>query len=205
VVTGTFWSPLAIPAGGGWPFHSCWTSCGARSRSRCWAGAPALGTRQAQRRSPSSWGDLPLALEEAAAYIDETKVGLSDYLRLARERTVELFRLEGPAADQQRVATAWSMSLDHVRSQAPAAAALLDLCAFLAPDDIPRELPCRDLDRLPSPLAQAARDPLAYNEALRALGRYSLATVTPTALGVHLLVQAVVRARLGPEGQRRWR
>jgi hypothetical protein len=149
-------------------------------------------------------GDLPLALEEAAAYIDETKVGLSDYLRLARERTVELFRLEGPAADQQRVATAWSMSLDHVRSQAPAAAALLDLCAFLAPDDIPRELPCRDLDRLPSPLAQAARDPLAYNEALRALGRYSLATVTPTALGVHLLVQVVVRARLGPEGERRW-
>ena len=149
-------------------------------------------------------GDLPLALEEAAAYIDETKVGLSDYLRLARERTVELFGLERPVADQQRVATAWSMSLDHVRAQAPAAAALLDLCAFLAPDDIPRELPCRDPDRLPSPLAQAARDPLAYNEALRALGRYSLATVTPTALGVHLLVQVVVRARLGPEGERRW-
>jgi len=89
-------------------------------------------------------GDLPLALEEAAAYIDETKVGLSDYLRLARERTVELFGLERPVADQQRMATAWSMSLDHVRAQAPAVAALLDLCAFLAPDDIPRELPCRD-------------------------------------------------------------
>jgi RNA polymerase sigma factor (sigma-70 family) len=149
-------------------------------------------------------GDLPLALEEAAAYIDETKVGLTDYLRLARERTVELFGLDRPVADEQRVAAAWSMSLDQVRAQAPAAAALLDLCAFLAQDDIPRELPRRDPDRLPAPLAQAARDPLAYNEALRALGRYSLATVTPTALGVHLLVQVVVRARLGPEDERRW-
>jgi tetratricopeptide (TPR) repeat protein len=149
-------------------------------------------------------GDLPLALEEAAAYIDETKVGLTDYLRLARERMVELFGLDRPVADEQRVAAAWSMSLDQVRAQAPAAAALLDLCAFLAQDDIPRELPRRDPDRLPAPLAQAARDPLAYNEALRALGRYSLATVTPTALGVHLLVQVVVRARLGPEDERRW-
>jgi tetratricopeptide (TPR) repeat protein len=149
-------------------------------------------------------GDLPLALDEAAVYIDEAKVGLTDYLRLARERMVDLFGLDRPVADEQRVATAWSMSLDQVRAQAPAAAALLDLCAFLAPDDIPRELPRRDPDRLPAPLAQATRDPLAYNEALRALGRYSLATVTPTALGVHLLVQVVVRARLGPEGERRW-
>jgi hypothetical protein len=149
-------------------------------------------------------GDLPLAIEEAAAYIDETSIELTDYLRLARDRTVELFGLNRRVVDQQRVASVWSMSLDQVRAQAPAAAALLDLCAFLAPDDIPRELPRRDPDRLPLPLAQAARDPLAYNDALRVLGRYSLAAVTPTALTVHILVQAVVRARLGPEGERRW-
>jgi hypothetical protein len=147
-------------------------------------------------------GDLPLALEEAAAYIEETQVGLTEYLRLARERAVELFGL--PIADERRVATAWSMSLDRVRAQSPAAGALLDLCAFLAPEDIPRDLPRRNPERLPPPLAQATRDPLAYNEAVRALSRYSLATVTPTALGVHLLVQVVVRSRLGPEGERRW-
>src|SRR5206468_11661606 len=111
-------------------------------------------------------GDLPLALEEAAAYIEETQVGLTDYLQLARERTVELFGLDRPVVDEQRVATAWSVSLDQVRAQAPVAAALLDLCAFLAPEDIPRELPRHAPDRLPSPLAHAARDPLAYNEAV---------------------------------------
>jgi tetratricopeptide (TPR) repeat protein len=149
-------------------------------------------------------GDLPLALEEAAAYIEETRIDLVEYLRLARERTAELFGLDQPSGDEQRVATTWSVSLDSIRLEAPAAEELLDLCAFLAPDDIPRELPRHDPGQLPSPLAQAARDPLAYHDAVRVLGRYSLATVTPSALGVHLLVQVVVRARLGLEGERRW-
>jgi hypothetical protein len=149
-------------------------------------------------------GDLPLALEEAAAYLEETQVGLGAYLRLAHERMSELFGLEQPTRDEQRVATTWSVALDRVRVEAPAAEALLDLCAFFARDDIPRELPGRFPERLPHPLAQAAADPLAYNDAMRALGRYSLATVTPTAVAVHRLVQAVVRARLDNPSQRRW-
>ena len=149
-------------------------------------------------------GDLPLALEEAAAYVEETQIALADYLRLARERTVELFSLNRPAGDEQRVATTWSVSLDRVRTQAPAAETLLELCAFLAPRDIPRDLPSRAPDRLPFPLAEVVADPLAYNEVVRALSRYSLAAVTPTTLGVHSLIQAVVRARLDPDGRRRF-
>ena len=62
---------------------------------------------------------------------------------------------------------------------------------------------------LPEELGELARDLLAYNKALGVLGRYSLATVTPTALGLHRLVQAVIRARLEdqerPVGRRpRW-
>jgi hypothetical protein len=147
-------------------------------------------------------GDLPLALEEAAAYIEETQVGLVHYLQLVREHAREL--LSVPVVGEQHVATAWSISLDRVRAQAPAAAALLELCAFLAMDDIPRELPRQHHDGLPSALSRAVRDPVAYNEALRALSRYSLITVTPSALGVHPMVQMVVRSRLGPAEQRRW-
>jgi hypothetical protein len=43
-----------------------------------------------------------------------------------------------------------------------------------------------------------------YNRMLAVVGRYSLATVTPTAMGVHRLVQAVLQARLGEEGERGW-
>jgi tetratricopeptide (TPR) repeat protein len=152
-------------------------------------------------------GDLPLALEEAAAYLEETGVGLDEYLELVRGRARELFGLDQPPADkhgdQRRVATIWSLSLDRVQQEAPAAEALLSLCAFLAPD-IPRDLPRDQPQVLPEELTEVVSDPLVYNRMLAVVGRYSLATVSPTAVGVHRLVQAVIQARLGQEGERRW-
>jgi hypothetical protein len=153
-------------------------------------------------------GDLPLALEEAAAYLEETQVDLGEYLGLVRDRSRELFGLDQAPADEQgdqrRVATIWSLSLERVHQQAPAAEALLNLCAYLAPDDIPRELPGEHAEVLPEELAKAVGDSLAYHRLLGAVGRYSLATVTSTGLGVHRLVQAVLQARLGVDGERGW-
>jgi tetratricopeptide (TPR) repeat protein len=152
-------------------------------------------------------GDLPLALEEAAAYLEETQVGLDAYVELVRVRARELFGLDQPSADehgdQRRVATVWSLSLERVHREAPAAETLLSLCAFLA-SEIPRELPREQPQLLPEELAQAISDPLVYNRMLGVMGRYSLATVSPTTVSVHRLVQAVIEARLGKEGERRW-
>jgi tetratricopeptide (TPR) repeat protein len=158
--------------------------------------------KQAAGALAEALGDLPLAPAEASAYIEETQVSLDEYLQLVQERAVELFGLDQPAAAERRVATVWSLSLERVQEEAPAAEALLQLCAFLAPDDIPRSLPREHAVLLAEELGQLARDLLAYNNALGVLGRYSLASVTPTALAVHRLVQAVIRARLGErEGQ----
>jgi tetratricopeptide (TPR) repeat protein len=152
-------------------------------------------------------GDLPLALEEAAAYLEETGEGLSEYLGMVRDRARELFHLDQPPADEQgdhrRVATVWSLSLERVHQEAPAAEALLSLCAFLAPD-LPRDLPRERPQVLPEQLAQAVSDLLAYNRMLAAVGRYSLATVSPTTVGLHRLVQAVLQARLGEDGEQAW-
>jgi tetratricopeptide (TPR) repeat protein len=152
-------------------------------------------------------GDLPLALAEAAAYIDQTRVGLGEYVQLVRDRAVELFDLADPtqlAGAQRRVATVWSLSLQKVAQAAPAAEALLLLCAFLAPEEIPRSLPREQHQVLPEQLGELAADPLAYNGALGVLGRYSLAVVTPDTLSLHRLVQAVLRARLEGDEERRW-
>jgi tetratricopeptide (TPR) repeat protein len=152
-------------------------------------------------------GDLPLALEEAAAYLEETGAGLDEYLQLVRDRSRELFGLDqlpdDEQGDQRRVATTWSVSLGRAHQEAPAAEALLCLCAFLAPE-IPRGLPREQPQVLPEELAQAVRDPLVYNRLLAVVGRYSLATVSPKAVGLHRLVQAVIQARLGREGEHRW-
>jgi tetratricopeptide (TPR) repeat protein len=148
-------------------------------------------------------GDLPLALAEAAAYIEQTQVSLDEYLQLVQKRAQDLFGLHQPAGAERRVATVWSLSLERVQQEAPAAEALLHLCAFLAPDDIPRSLPREHAAQLPAELGQLARDLLAYNNALGVLGRYSLVTITPAALGLHRLVQAVIRARI-EDREGRW-
>jgi tetratricopeptide (TPR) repeat protein len=162
-------------------------------------------------------GHLPLALEEAGAFLEETNIAVPDYVALVRDRTRELFgpippTLEstdgtgltgGAEADRRRVAAVWSVSLDRVKSQAPAAEKLLTLCALLG-SEIPRSLLPEHADALPLDLAQVVRDPLAYNTTLGSVARYSLAAVSSTALGLHRLVQAVIRARLDPVEEQAW-
>jgi len=98
----------------------------------------------------------------------------------------------------------WSLSLEQVALEAPAVEALLCLCAFLAPEEIPRSLRRVHRRVLPEELGELAADPLAYNRALGVLGSYSLAVLTPDALSLHRLVQAVLRARLNGDEERRW-
>jgi tetratricopeptide (TPR) repeat protein len=149
-------------------------------------------------------GDLPLALEQAAAYMEQTRTSVPDYLELLGERTGELLELGELTDHPDTVATTWALSLARAQAEAPAAQALLALCAFVAPDDIPRALPTEHPQLLPERLQQAATDRLAYDRLIAALGRYSLVNATWDNLAVHRLVQAWVRATLDEPAQRRW-
>jgi tetratricopeptide (TPR) repeat protein len=149
-------------------------------------------------------GDLPLALEQAAAYMEETRTSVRDYLRLLGERTRELLGLGELIDHPDTVATTWALSLARAQAEAPAARDLLTLCAFLAPDDIPRTLPTEHPQLLPGSLERVAADRLAYDRMLSALGRYSLVTLSEDSLTVHRLVQAWVRATLDQTVQQQW-
>jgi tetratricopeptide (TPR) repeat protein len=150
-------------------------------------------------------GDLPLALEQAGAYVEATGGSLAGYLRLFRRRHRELLSRGRPSTDYpDTVATTWELSFQQVQQASPARADLLNLCAFLAPDDIPRELLSEGVEHLPQPLAEAVADLLTFDEALAALRRYSLVEVGSDALSVHRLVQAVARDRLSQKAQRPW-
>jgi tetratricopeptide (TPR) repeat protein len=155
-------------------------------------------------RLAQALGDLPLALEQAAAYLEQTHTPPDEYLELLATRTRELFALGRAATSEQTIATIWAVSLQRVHSEAPAAEELLRLCAFLAADDIPRATLYDHPDVLPEPLATAVRDQLAFHQALAALGRFSLATVTDDAISVHRLVQAVIRHQLSSDEQEQW-
>jgi TIR domain/NB-ARC domain len=116
-------------------------------------------------------GDLPLALEQAAAYLDETRISPAEYLALFREHGADLLALGEPLTTEQTVAATWQVALDQARAT-PGAQELLSLCAFLAPDDIPRSLLREHAEVLPELLSGVVGQPLPLNEAIRALGRY---------------------------------
>jgi tetratricopeptide (TPR) repeat protein len=150
-------------------------------------------------------GDLPLALEQAGAYIEACGCSIVQYLELFRSRHEEMLR-RGKSSQEypDTVATTWELSFQKVKEGSPAAADLLNLCAFLAPDDIPKELLVEGAKHVPQSLAAAVQDPVACNDTLAVLRRYSLMEVADDALAVHRLVQAVVRDRLDKNGKEQW-
>jgi tetratricopeptide (TPR) repeat protein len=150
-------------------------------------------------------GDLPLALEQAGGYMDEAGTSLSAYLALFGARQAELLSKGVPATGYEfTVATTWNISLQRAQEESPAAADLLNLCAFLAPDDIPLDVITAGAEHLPEALSQAVTDPMKLDEALAALRRYSLVKVGDNTLSVHRLVQEVMRDRLAADGRKTW-
>jgi hypothetical protein len=152
---------------------------------------------EAARELAATLADLPLALAQAAAYMDQTGTSITEYLQRFRDHRARLLRLGGEGEHGPTVATTWAIAFREVRERSPAASELLDLCAFLAPEDIPR-------DALSTALPAAAGDPLALDEAVKALRRYSLVDAHEDALAVHPLVQAAVRDGMTAEDRVAW-
>jgi hypothetical protein len=84
-------------------------------------------------------GYLPLAIEQAAAYIDETKIGIVGYAELFEKQQLRLLRSRPSYrnSDAKTISTVWEISLLSVEQKSPGAVALLKLCAFMRrPDQI---------------------------------------------------------------------
>ena len=162
-------------------------------------------------------GQLPLALNQAAAYVLQRQMPLSEYASLVKERLDEVLHSLPASPEQQRVTSTWSLSLEQVAKSSPAAEELLRLCSFLGAESIPLELMTNSafvfprpkrrylIPSGPSPLAVAVRNPLQLNEAIGVLLRFSLLTRRRNGvLDVHRLVQAVVRRSLDEEARTHW-
>lgn len=159
-------------------------------------------------------GGLPLALEQAAAYLQETSRTLPQYRVLLGQRRAELLARGQPWGYASRVASTWDLSFDALRTSAPDAVSLLRLVSCLAPEAIPLGLllgtgqPLRAEpgdEGVAAALAPLLRDGFAVDDARRALGDYSLARGAPGGmLIVHRLVQAITLERLGDRARNAW-
>lgn len=156
-------------------------------------------------------GYLPLALEQAAAYLLENGSSFKDYLTAYRKQGVKLLEKQGPALgnpkEQQKrtVATAWAVNFADVQKNSPASADVLRLAAFLAPDAIPLELLEKSGHQmgelLAAALAKVENDPLVVDALLKPLSNYSLIrrNTENRSFSIHPLVQELIRDGMTPD------
>jgi tetratricopeptide (TPR) repeat protein len=150
-------------------------------------------------------GDLPLALEQAAAVIEQSRISFAEYLARFETHWAELLGQVRPTGDYpDSVEMTWDISFRQLQEEAPHAAEVLNLLSFLAPDAIPRNLLTDGAATLPESVANVVMDPFSLDEALAALRTYSLIDGDGRLVSVHRLVGALVRDRLEETERTRW-
>src|SRR5712692_1193736 len=151
---------------------------------------------------------LPLAIDQAGAFIEETQCSVSDYLqRYLQRQAVLLKRRGGSGKDHpEPVATTWSLSFERVDQLDPLAAELLRCCAFLAPDAIPEQMIIDGASELGTLLQPIAENVLLLDEALGTLLRFSLVQRRrdERTFFIHRLVQAVLIGSMDAQTQRNY-
>jgi tetratricopeptide (TPR) repeat protein len=156
----------------------------------------------------ATMGGLPLALDQAGAYIEETRCGLRGYLECYNTHRNKLLKLRGSFATDysDSVATTWNISFERVQQNNLAAAELLRFYAFLYPDGIPEEIINQETPDLSPVLQTIGGDPFEMNAAIRELLKYSLIyrNFDNRTLTIHPLVQVVLKDGMNENMQRQW-
>ncbi|CAH3016224.1 unnamed protein product [Porites evermanni] len=154
-------------------------------------------------------GALPLALEQAAAYITTSPIPLSfnEYLekyqavkmRLLKQQPATALSIE--AQHRLSVHTTWELNFEFVKEQSPAAASMMQISAFLDSENVPIDVINPGLPELDQEeLRECARSKIDIASILKVLSSYSLYSVDHRSkvFSVHKLVQEVVRTSLTP-------
>ncbi|AQZ64152.1 Putative ATP/GTP-binding protein [[Actinomadura] parvosata subsp. kistnae] len=125
-------------------------------------------------------GCLPLAVEQAAAYMRQARLTPRAYLEALRERPAVLYDQAARGSGAERsVARIWRLTLDRLAG-VPMAGRVLRVLAWYGAEPIPRTL----LERLDAP---------DVRHALGELAAYNMIALDGAAITVHRLVQAVAR------------
>ncbi len=134
---------------------------------------------------------LPLALEQAAAYLRDTRGSIVEYMIAFRRHGVRWLEQRPPSLGEYAasLATTWIVSFEHLSVQAPASVRLLKLCSVIAADRIPLGF-CRRDDTSDRSLDDVIEPLLRFS-----LVKRQLASNT---FNIHRLVQDVVRESMFP-------
>ena len=159
---------------------------------------PALGDQEAIMVA-EVLGDLPLAIEQAGAWLAETGTPAAEYVEQLTKQSAAVLALSQPIDYPTPVAVTWQLAFDRLQAEYPAAARMLQLCAYFAPEPISLSLLYSDqmINSLVG-LDSRLKEKIILGQLIREVARYSLAKVDRgnNSIQVHRLIQAVIRAQL---------
>ncbi|MEW9529443.1 FxSxx-COOH system tetratricopeptide repeat protein [Microbispora sp. NPDC049125] len=151
-------------------------------------------------RVAEALGYLPLAVEQAAAWLGETGMSAGTYIEQLGTQTAEILSTNPPPGYPSPVAATWNISLSQLKERSPAAVRMLQLCAFFAPDPISMSLLYSDeMMRSLLPHDSSLRgEKLMLGRLIREISRFALAKIDAgsNTIQVHRLVQAVIRSQM---------
>jgi tetratricopeptide (TPR) repeat protein/transcriptional regulator with XRE-family HTH domain len=153
-------------------------------------------------------GGLPLALDQAGAYVEETGCSLGDYVQRYQQQRARLLARRGSAGElhPHSVAATFHLSSEQAQREQPAAADLLRVCAVLHAEQIPEELFVAGAAHLGPDVAALGADAAHFDQAVAVLRRLSLVQrqAQTHTLSLHRLVQAVLRESMSQQEQAVW-
>ncbi len=132
-------------------------------------------------------GYLPLALDQAAAYLSATREPPSEYLASLRHGSPAMDTADKDLA-QQTIARLFDLTLAAITARDPGAVDLLRILACYSPDDIPRAI------------LGTADNHATTSRQLALLASYSMINLTTDTVTLHRLVQAVILDKTAPSG-----
>lgn len=141
---------------------------------------------------------LPLALDQAGAYIADAEISVKEYLR----------RLPGHPVSS--AAATFRLSIERIVSAEPVAEDLMRLCSFLASEDVRQDMLLRHPLVIPSPLREVMEDQAAFNRVVRRLSNHSLLSrsgdsrVASVIYAMHPQVQFFVREGMDTQARLLW-
>jgi tetratricopeptide (TPR) repeat protein len=128
---------------------------------------------------------LPLALEQACAYLDNQHIAVADYIdriNAAGQDVALLGRVDSDDCARSVLAT---LSLAFDKLSEPAMV-LLMLCAYFAPEPVPEYVFTENPDDMPEMLQAAAGDKFLWRETVAELERYALCQTPVLLLADHM-------------------
>ena len=166
-------------------------------------------------------GDLPIALEQAGAYVERTGCGIESYATGFANRRKQYAGFEDET--ERDIAAVWSISTRRLIVEDPLAVAIVRVLSFFGPHRIPLRFlqaiplnlsflprllirlifgPLRFLSRIFDRTSALTYRPLSkrytVEMALESLRRYALVEVSERDVSLHPLVRSVIRGSIKP-------